>query len=408
MLKAYKYRIYPNIEQENMFNQHFGCARWVYNWALHQKQEYYKETKKSKSKRELQDELVALKKTEEYKWLNEVNSQTLLSSLLHLHTAFTNFFHKRAKFPRFKKKYSVRQKYQCPQHVLVDFENKFINLPKIKNVKAKLHKKFSGKIKTCTIERTVTNKFYISVLVETLDNEPIKSAIEPKLTIGIDLGIKELLTTNEGLQVQNYRYLHEGENKIKKLQRRLSKKIKKSANRVKAIRLLAKAHEKIVNQRFNLLHQISSHLVYKNHATSIAIEDLNVKGMMKNHKLSKAIGDCSWGMLLRQLEYKTNWSGKNLIKIDRWFPSSKTCSNCGNIKDELSLSERVYCCDTCSIEIDRDVNAAINIKNVALQQIGLEWPESKLVDHALTGISLSSLVIHGMKQEAATREQIFN
>ena len=239
--------------------------------------------------------------------------------------------------------------------------------------------------------------------METLAKEPIKSTAEPELTIGIDLGVKELLTTNEGLQVQNYKYLQKGEKKLKKLQRRLSKKENKSANRGKARRLLAKAHERIANQRLNLLHQISSHLVYKNQATSIAIEDLHVKGMMKNHKLSKAIGDCSWGMLLRQLEYKTNWSGKNLIKIDRWFPSSKTCSNCGTVKDELSLSERVYCCATCSIKIDRDVNAAINIKNVALQQIGLECPESKLVDHALTGVGLSNLVIHGMKQEAATR-----
>ena len=403
MLKAYKYRIYPNTEQENRFNQHFGCARWVYNWALNRKQEHYKKTKKSKSKRELQDELVHLKKTEDYKWLNDVNSQTLLSSLLHLHTAFTNFFHKRAKFPKFKKKYSARQKYQCPQHVVIDFENELIHLPKIKNVKAKLHRNFSGKIKTCTIERTVTNKYFVSVLVETLAKEPIKSTAEPELTIGIDLGVKELLTTNEGLQVQNYKYLQKGEKKLKKLQRRLSKKENKSANRGKARRLLAKAHERIANQRLNLLHQISSHLVYKNQATSIAIEDLHVKGMMKNHKLSKAIGDCSWGMLLRQLEYKTNWSGKNLIKIDRWFPSSKTCSNCGTVKDELSLSERVYCCATCSIKIDRDVNAAINIKNVALQQIGLECPESKLVDHALTGVGLSNLVIHGMKQEAATR-----
>ena len=386
-----------------MFNQHFGCARWVYNWALNRKQEHYKKTKKSKSKRELQDELVHLKKTEDYKWLNDVNSQTLLSSLLHLHTAFTNFFHKRAKFPKFKKKYSARQKYQCPQHVVIDFENELIHLPKIKNVKAKLHRNFSGKIKTCTIERTVTNKYFVSVLVEALAKEPIKSTAEPELTIGIDLGVKELLTTNEGLQVQNYKYLQKGEKKLKKLQRRLSKKENKSANRGKARRLLAKAHERIANQRLNLLHQISSHLVYKNQATSIAIEDLHVKGMMKNHKLSKAIGDCSWGMLLRQLEYKTNWSGKNLIKIDRWFPSSKTCSNCGTVKDELSLSERVYCCATCSIKIDRDVNAAINIKNVALQQIGLECPESKLVDHALTGVGLSNLVIHGMKQEAATR-----
>lgn len=403
MLKAYKYRIYPTLNQKMQFSQHFGCVRFVYNWGLSLKQKTYKESGKGISKRELQDMLVRLKQDSNHTWLKDVNSQSLLASLLHLHTAFTNFFQKRTKFPKFKKKYHGCQKYQCPQHLSVDLEKQIIHLPKIKNIRIKMHRAFSGKIKTCTIEKTSTNKYYISILVDDEKMEPIKTTVDINHTIGLDLGIKKLLTTSDGLQASNIKLLENSSKVLKKYQRRLSKKQKRSANRTKARKRLSRVHEKIKNQRLNLLHQVSSKLVYKNQATSIAIEDLDVKHMMKNKQLSRSIGDCGWTMFVNFLIYKTNWSGKNLIKINPWFASSKTCCSCGEVKKQLSLSQRIYHCKKCCLKMDRDLNAAINIKNRALEEIGMERSESKLVDHALTGISLSDLVIHGLKQEAATR-----
>lgn len=403
MLKAYKYRIYPTAEQKTMFAQHFGCSRWVYNWGLAKKQEHYKETKKSLSKRDLQDKLVYLKKTEEKKWLKEVNSQTLLATLGHLDKAFKRFFHKKAKFPKFKSKYNGHQSYQCPQHVKVNIENSLIDLPKIKNIKANFHRKFIGKIKTCTIKKTPTNKYFISILVETNDIEPIAVPVEATQTVGIDLGIKELLITSHGTTEANNKFLAKSTNKLRKLQRRLSKKEKGSSNRAKARKKLAIVHEKVANQRLNAIHQASAKLVYKSQDTSFALEDLNVKGMMSNHKLARAIADCGWRIFQNALEYKCKWNGKNVIKISRWEASSKTCSSCHNVKRSLSLSERTYCCDNCGFVIDRDLNAAINIKKFALAKLGLDWPQDKPVDHALAGISSANLAIHGMKQEAPTR-----
>jgi putative transposase len=402
MLKAYKYRLYPNEEQKDLMKHHFGCARFVYNQSLKRKQEHYKETKKTLSKRELQDELVALKKDKNYLWLQNVNSQTLLASLQHLDEAFTNFFKKRAGFPKFKKKYSAVCSYQCPQHVCVDFEKNIVNLPKIKQIKCNFHRKFDGKIKTCTISKTATDKYFISILVEIKQSMPIKVIPEESNTLGIDVGVKELVITSAGQVFSNNKYLDKVAKKIKRLQRRLSKAEKKSKNRQKIRRKLAKQHEKVNNQRKDTLHKVTKELVFNNHATSFAVENLNVKGMMKNHKLSKAIGDCSFGTLLSFLEYKCNWAGKNLIKIDRWYPSSKTCSNCGNVKENLSLSERVYCCSKCNIKIDRDHNAAINIKKFAFRQIGKGQPDYKPVDHALAGVESFDLAIHEKKQEAAT------
>jgi len=401
--KAYQYRIYPNKEQRELLAQHFGCARWVYNWGLAKKKQYYEEHQKSISKRHLQDELVALKKTEDKKWLNEVNSQTLLAALVNLDKAFKNFFSKKHKFPKFKKKYSGHQSYQCPQHVTVDFTNSVIDLPKIKQIKAKFHREFVGKIKTCTIKKTATDKYYISILVETENCIPISTTVEPEYTVGIDFGIKELLITSNGATEKNNKYLSKSIKKIKKLQKQLAKKQAKSANRAKVRKKLARAYEKTANQRLDNAHQASAKLVYKSQDTSFAVEDLHIKGMMKNHKLAKAIGDCGWGIFLKTLEYKSSWSGKNVIKIDRWLPSSKTCSGCGNVKSELSLSERSYSCEKCGLEIDRDHNAAINIKNFALAKLGLGQPEDKLVDHALAGSVSDRLAIHGMKQEAPTR-----
>ena len=214
------------------------------------------------------------------------------------------------------------------------------------------------------------------------------------------MGIKDLAITSNKKIISNNKYLQSNITKLKTLQRRLSKKKLKSSNRSKARRRLARLHEKIANQRLDAAHQASAKLVYKSQDTSFVLEDLNIKGMLKNHKLAKAIADCGWGIFQSQLEYKSKWAGKNILKIDRFVPSSKTCSSCGAKKDQLSLSERIYHCEYCGISLDRDINAAINIKKFALANLGLDRPEDKPVDHALAGVVLDNLAIHGVKQEA--------
>lgn len=386
MLKAYKYRIYPNVSQKNLLGQHFGTSRWVYNWALENIIRHYEKTGKYLSRRTLQDTLVALKKDTE--WLKEVNSQSLLATLMHVEKAFRKFFRKQAGFPQFKKKYSMRQSYQCPQHVQVDADNNRLHLPKIKNIKIRLHRAFDGVIKTCTISRTSTDKYFISILVDTPDVAPPLSQVEADKTIGIDLGIKDFVITSSGIKEPNHKYLYKSTKRLERVQRRFSKKCKGSASRGKERRNVAKIHEKVTNQRKKGAHKVSAHLVYKNQDTSFALEDLNVSGMMKNHKLARAIGDCGWHFFTKTLQYKATWAGKNVIFIDRWFPSSKICSQCGTTKKELSLAMRTYTCNHCHMHLDRDINAAINIKNAALTNIGLGQPNYKPVDHALTGAAI--------------------
>ncbi|MDF2549252.1 MAG: Mobile element protein [Chlamydiales bacterium] len=400
-LKAYQYRIYPSKEQAKLFSQHFGASRWVYNWGLDLKKKHFEETKKNLSKRSLQDELVALKKTEEKAWLTEVNSQSLLASLAHLDSAFSNFFAKRAAFPNFKKKYSGRQSYQCPQHVSVDIENKLLHLPKIKNVKINLHRPFSGKIKTCTVTKSATGKYYISLLVEKDEVKAPQVMPTPHTTLGIDLGIASFATLNTGEKIQNSRYHKKQLKKLKSCQRKLSKKIKRSANYAKARKRLAKIHEKVTDQRKNQAHQVSAKLVYKSQDALFAVESLNVKGLVKNRSLSREIADCGWNAFINCLKYKAEWAGKQVLEVDRFYPSSKICSNCTHYKSDLKLSMRIYDCSCCGSAMDRDMNAAINLKKFALEQIGTEWAEFKPGDHALTGMATSEF--NGMKQEAATR-----
>ena len=403
-MQGYKFRIYPNEEQQEMFEKHFGCTRFVYNFGLALKQEYYEKEGKSLSKRQVQDALVALKKDPEHLWLNEVNSQSLLASLGNLDVAYNNFFKGLAKFPKFKSKYKSKKRFQCPQHVTVDFAASVINLPKIKNVKIKMHRAFEGKIKTCTVEKCPNGHYYVSILVDNQRQEVKKALVEEEFTLGLDFGVTDLIITSDGKKYSNPKFIYEHESKIKKLSRRLAKKEKKSKNRNKARNLLAKEHAKLKRKRLDLLHKITSDIVYKSQETSIAIEDLNVKGMMKNHCLAKAIGNCGFGIMERLLAYKCDWAGKNLLKIDRFAPSSKTCSHCGHKKEKLELSTRTYVCENCDTSIDRDINAAINIKNFALaKEIGGGTSEVKLVDHALPGHGLSVLGNHGLKQEALPR-----
>ena len=364
-MRAYKYRIYPNGEQKVLLAKHFGCVRHVYNWALAEKEKHYKETGKSLSKRQLQDLLVASKKDDK-EWLTEVNSQSLLASLANLDAAFSNFFQERAKFPRFKSKYSGWQSFQCPQHVTVDFEKNHINLPKIKGIKLKLHRPFTGKVKTVTVKQCSSGKYYASVLVDDGLIDPIPATIEPEKTIGIDVGLTEFLIDSEGNKTENPRLLKASLARLAAEQKKFARKKKGSGNRAKQKRKVAKIHERVANQRHDFIHQVTANLAVKNHATTIAVENLNIKGMIRNRKLSRAIQDASWGMFLRVLDYKCRWNGKNIIQIGRFQPSSKLCNCCGYKAESMPLSVREWDCPVCKSHNDRDINAAKNIRDFGL------------------------------------------
>ena len=364
-MRAYKYRIYPNPEQRVLIEKHFGCSRHVYNWALAEKDRHYKETGKSLSKRQLQDRLVASKKDDKG-WLKEVNSQSLLASLANLDTAFSNFFQGRTKFPKFKSKYSGWQSYHCPQHVTVDFHKSVINLPKLKGIKAKLHRSFSGKVKTVTIKRSPSGKYFASVLVDDGVSDPVPVTIEQEKTIGLDVGLTEFLIDSEGNKTENPRILKASLVRLAVEQKKLARRKKGSSNRAKQKRKVSIIHEKVANRRYDFIHQTTANLADKNHATTFAVEDLNIKGMVKNHKLARAIQDAGWGMFLTTLKYKCRWNGKNLVRIGRFQPSSKLCNCCGYKMEAMPLSVREWQCPDCKSVNDRDINAARNIRDIGL------------------------------------------
>ena len=365
-MKAYKYRIYPNGEQKVLIEKHFGCARFTYNWALALQQKYYDEHKKSLSRKDIQDQLVSMKKQEQYSWLNEVNSQTLLSGLLHVYTAFGNFFKGRAKFPKFKSKKIPQRSYQCPQHASVDFEKGTLNLPKLKGIKAVFSRQFDGKIKTVTISKTATGKYYASILVETNQAKVTASIIESDKTIGIDLGLNHLLIQSDGQKIENPKYLRQAQKRLAIQQKIFARKKKESKNYQRQKLNVACIYEKVRLQRLDLHHKLTHHLICENQATTYAVEDLGIKNMVKNSKLAKSISDVAWGQFLTLLQYKAEWYGKNVLKIGRFVPSSKTCSCCGYKMEKLPLSVRLFECPSCNLVEDRDVNASINIRNFAL------------------------------------------
>lgn len=361
--KAYKYRIYPNREQQELIAKHIGSARWIYNYALDKKVKLYQETGKGLSRFDIQKDLPSLKKDENTSWLKEVNSQSLQASLEHLDKAFTKFFKDKKGFPKFKSKKDNHQSFSIPQNTIVDFENNYINIPKIKtNIKCKLHRKFDGIVKTSTISKTPTGKYYISILVELNEDLPKKKPISEKQAIGIDLGIKTFATLSNGIEIENPKHLKKSIQKLKSLQRKVSKKVKGSNNRKKSVIKLAKLHEKIANQRLDFLHKTTYYLV-TNYDT-LCLETLKSSNMMKNHKLAQALSDIAIGKFNEILEYKAEWFGCNILRIGQFEPSSKMCS-CGAINKELKLSDRVWKCVSCETTHNRDLLAANNIKRFA-------------------------------------------
>ena len=399
MLRAYKYRLYPTDDQKVLFSKSFGCCRYVYNWALNIKIEAYKNNKETLSNVYLTNIMKSELKRDN-KWLLEVNSQSLQSSLRNLDTAYKNFFRdKKVGFPRFKSKKS-KQSFHCPQHCNVDFKRNVLNIPKAKDIPIVLHRKFKGTIKNVTISMTPCGKYFASILVDTNIQEVPASKIQYDTTLGIDLGIKTLAVCSNGRTFENPKNIQKSLTRLKMLQKRLSHKQKDSSNRNKARIKVAKLYDHITNCRKDNLHKITYALTHDNQVRTICIEDLNVKGMVQNHHLAQSINDASFGMFRTMLEYKCKWYGINLIKIDRFAPSSKKCSKCGYIYKGLKLSERDWTCPECNTHHDRDLNAAYNIKYFGLKALSMEHGNVKPVDCPLVDDRLYVLKSNDrMKQE---------
>ena len=358
MLKVVKFRLYPNEQQKQSLEQSFGNCRWLWNFGLSLMNQTYKETGKGLSSYEVKKLIPKLK--QEHEWLKLTYSQCLQQVCINLGTAFNNFFEKRAKSPRFKSKHG-KQSIQYPQNVQV--KEDCLKLPKIGEVKGIFHRPIEGKVKTVTISKNCCDQYYASILFEDGKDLP-QSSIEGK-AIGIDLGLTHFAIASDGSKFDNPRWLNKHEGNLKVKQQQLSRKQNGSNNRNKARKKVAKVHNKIARCREDFLHKLSRRIVDENQV--ICVEDLNVKGMVKNHQRSFAVSQVGWGMFCTMLKYKAEQDGKTYIEVDRFFPSSKTCNVCLNQVESLPLDVRSWTCSNCNAHHDRDINASINIRNEGLR-----------------------------------------
>ena len=383
--KAFKYRIYPNKEQQESLAVQFGHARYVFNHFLNARQLHYKETGKGLGYCDNALSLTLLKK--ELVWLKDAGSQVLQQSLKNLDVAFNNFFKKRARYPKFKSKYN-KQSILYPQGYKI--LNSTIYLPKVGLVKVRFHRAVEGNTKSVTVSKTKSGNYYISIACE------VELSVKPNglPPVGIDVGLKDFAVLSTGERISNPRYYRESEKRLARLQKSLSKKKKGSNNRTKARIKVARFHEHTTNQRKDFLHKVSYWLTTT--YGLICMEDLNVRGMVKNHCLAKAISDVGWSMFKTFVKYKSEWYGSEVKEVDRFYPSSKTCSVCGSINKDLTLSIRQWTCSTCSTELDRDINAAINI----LKQCTAGTAGSKACGEDVRPKTVYSLRQTSMKQEA--------
>lgn len=361
-MRTYKYRIYPTKAQVVLLEKHFGCSRFIYNYGLALKTRAYRRGIKA-SCFDLMAKLPKLKSI--HPWLSEVSSQSLQQSLRNLDNAYTNFFKKRSEFPRFKSRKHA-QSYRTLQHTRIDFDSHIVYILKFKEgIRYYGDRTFQGKIKTATISKSASGKYFISILVETDEEARAKPPIQDSTTIGIDMGIRSLVTVSDGRKIDNPRFGAAQDKKLRMLHHRMSKKQKGSKNWNKARIKLARYHEYVANQRADYIHKLTTSLVLDSSIDTICVEDLSISTMVHKSHISSRIYDAAWNILIRQLAYKCEWYGKNLIKIGRFDPSSKICSNCGYYNKGLG-SEAVWTCPECSTELDRDLNAAKNIKAFGL------------------------------------------
>lgn len=356
MNKAFEYRIYPNISQQELLQKTFGCCRWVYNRVLSMRKEEYAASGKIKNINSY-IALIPKWKRSEAPWLSEVDSMALQQSLRDLDKAYKNFFRSPGKvgFPRFKSKHASRKSYHTNNITIVD--SKHIKLPKLGLVKARISRPVEGRILSATVKQVASGKYYVTVCCT--DVPVLQMPQGPVEVMGIDAGVHNLMVRSDGVKVANPKSLAKAERKLAREQRRLSRKQKGSANRAKQRRKLALVHEKVANRRKDVIHKATTSAVCESQA--VAVEDLNVRGMQGNHRLAKAVSDASMGAVLRQLEYKCAWYGRGFVKVDRFYPSSKTCGCCGAVYDGLTLAMREWSCPECGRIHDRDLNAACNI-----------------------------------------------
>jgi len=385
MLKAIKVRIYPNEEQASYINRQLGCCRFVYNSCLAYRKDSYEKENISISSNDALKYIVDLKL--EYGWLKEVHSKVLQQSVRDMNQAYDNFFKLHRGYPKFQSKHDYNQSCRFPNDAFIGIRGNRIDLIKVlkdihykcSRIDEKYLNKNQDKVKSITLRKEPCGFYYLSILID----KPNKQVQQSQNTVGIDLGIKDFVITSNGEVFENQHFKKSQLDKLKRLQRQLSRKEKGSNNRNKARIRLAKLNKKINDKKLNYLHEVSNALINENQV--ICMEDLNVKGMVKNHKLAESISEMNFGEFRRMLEYKATWYGRVIVKVNRFYPSSKTCNHCGYIKKDLKLNDRQWTCPECGKVIDRDYNAACNIKDEGIRiyekQIGLSSPEYTLVDY---------------------------
>ena len=365
MLFARKYRLYPTEKQKELLAKSFGCTRFVYNHFLELRNTLYQDNKQSLSCYKMMSMLPPLKK--EYPWLTEVCANSLQSALCRLDNAFTRFFHNQAQYPKFKKK-GDKDSFSEPGGIEIRGDK--LVIPKFREgIKLVQHRPFDGVIKGATISCSSTNKYFVSLTIESQDAVLVKRKQLPETTIGIDLGIKIFATFDDGKKIDNPKYLKRSLANLAVQQERLSRMKKGSNNRKKQQLKVAKIYEKVANQRKDFLHKLTYKLTHESQVGTICIEDLDVKSLLEERKLSREIADASWSEFRRQLTYKCDWYGVNLVVISRYAPSTKLCPTCGHINESLALSDREWTCPKCHTHYDRDINAAQNIRRFGLEQV---------------------------------------